>query len=115
MRSVLATELGEALYRKTQGIVEPVFGHIKFNRGFDRFQRRGRSAARSEWRLISGDPQPPKLHNHRRRRSGLNARQDPTSAGPSMPHTGIPSRPRPQPNPFPDSVPGPARRPTSEG
>jgi hypothetical protein len=28
--------------------VEPVFGQLKFNRRFDRFQRRGRSAARSE-------------------------------------------------------------------
>ena len=38
--------------------VEPVFGQIKSNRGADRFQRRGRSAVRSEWRLLDGDPQP---------------------------------------------------------
>lgn len=31
---------------------EPVFGNIKANRRFQRFARRGLSAARSEWRLI---------------------------------------------------------------
>jgi hypothetical protein len=52
MRRVLASELGGALYRKRQGLIEPVFGDIKFNRRTERFQRRGRSAARSEWRLV---------------------------------------------------------------
>ena len=50
MRRVVATEIGGALYRKRQGMIEPVFGQVKFNRKIDRFQRRGRSAARSEWR-----------------------------------------------------------------
>ena len=35
-----------------KAIIEPVFGQIKFNRGFARFRRRGLSAARSEWKLI---------------------------------------------------------------
>jgi len=34
-------------------MVEPVFAHTKFNRPCDRFLRRGRSACRSEWRLIN--------------------------------------------------------------
>jgi Transposase DDE domain len=34
-------------------MIEPVFGHTKFNRGCDRFLRRGRSAVGSEWRLIT--------------------------------------------------------------
>ena len=53
MRRVLGTQLGGDLYRKRKGMIEPVFGNTKFNRGIDRFQRRGRSAVRSEWRLIT--------------------------------------------------------------
>jgi transposase len=52
MRSVLATELGTELYRKRKQTIEPTFGHTKHNRGFARFHRRGRSAVRTEWRLI---------------------------------------------------------------
>ena len=48
MRLVLSTEPGQALYQRRMATVEPVFGQMKFNRGFDRFQRRGRSAVRSE-------------------------------------------------------------------
>jgi hypothetical protein len=45
-------------------MIEPVFGHTKFNRGIDRFQRRGRAAARSEWRLITTTHNLLKLHRH---------------------------------------------------
>jgi transposase len=62
MRSVLETELGQALYRKRQEIVEPVFAHTKFNRRFERFQRRGRAACHSEWRLIAATHNLMKLH-----------------------------------------------------
>jgi hypothetical protein len=34
-------------------MIEPVFGDTKFNRKIDRFQRRGRAACHSEWRLIT--------------------------------------------------------------
>jgi len=64
MRRVLATEHGGGLYRKRQTMIEPVFAHTKFNRGFDRFRRRGRSAARSEWRLIAATHNLQKLHRH---------------------------------------------------
>ena len=64
MRRVLETTLGNALYRKRQVTVEPVFAHIKFNRRIDRFQRRGRSACRSEWRLIAATHNLLKLHRH---------------------------------------------------
>ena len=53
MRSVLATEHGGALYRQRAQLIEPIFGHTKHNRGFTRFHRRGRSAARTEWRLMA--------------------------------------------------------------
>src|SRR3954447_17884428 len=63
-RRVLATDWGKQLYLKRQGSVEPVFGQIKSNRGADRFQRRGRSAVRSEWRLLPATHNLLKLHRH---------------------------------------------------
>ena len=61
---MLATDWGQQLYLKRQGSVEPVFGQIKSNRGTDRFQRRGRSAVRSEWRLLTATHNLLKLHRH---------------------------------------------------
>jgi transposase len=65
MRRVLETDLGGGLYRKRKAMIEPVFANTKFNRRIDRFQRRGRSAARSEWRLITATHNLLKLHKHR--------------------------------------------------
>ncbi|MCW3047888.1 MAG: transposase, partial [Solirubrobacterales bacterium] len=62
MRRVLATPTGAELYRKRKAMIEPVFGHTKFNRKIDRFQRRGRAACRSEWRLITATHNLLKLH-----------------------------------------------------
>jgi hypothetical protein len=67
MRRVLAPDTGAGLYRKRQQIIEPVFADTKFNRRIDRFQRRGRSAARSEWRLITASGNLIKLHRHQLR------------------------------------------------
>jgi hypothetical protein len=64
MRRVLATPAGTALYRKRTAMIEPVFGDTKFNRKIDRFQRRGRAACRSEWRLITATHNLLKLHKH---------------------------------------------------
>ncbi len=64
MRMVLSTECGQAAYRRRMATVEPVFGQIKFNRGFDRFQRRGLSAVTSEWRLAAATHNLLKLHKH---------------------------------------------------
>jgi Transposase DDE domain len=64
-RGVLSSEHGASLYRKLQGLVEPVFANTKFNRKIDRFHRRGRSAVRSEWRLITATHNLLRLHNHR--------------------------------------------------
>jgi hypothetical protein len=41
-----------------------VFGQVKFNRQLRRFQRRGRAACRSEWRLIAATHNLLKLHGH---------------------------------------------------
>jgi transposase len=64
MRTVLATDHGGGLYRKRKVMVEPVFAQTKHNRRIDSFQRRGRSAARSEWRLITATHNLMKLHKH---------------------------------------------------
>jgi hypothetical protein len=52
------------LYRKRQPMIEPVFGHTKFNRRIDRFHRRGRHAARTEWKLITATHNLLKLYRH---------------------------------------------------
>ena len=64
MRRVLASDRGGDLYAKRQGMIEPVFAHTKFNRRMDRSQRRGRSAAGSEWRLMTATHNLLKLHSH---------------------------------------------------
>lgn len=53
MRRVISSDHGRALYRKRKHMIEPIFGQTKHNRGITRFQRRGISACRSEWRLIT--------------------------------------------------------------
>jgi hypothetical protein len=55
---------GGELYSKRQCMVEPVFAQIKANRRIDRFKRRGRAAARSEWRLIAATHNLLTLHRH---------------------------------------------------
>ena len=64
VRRVLATDSGKELYLRRQGIVEPVFGQVKSNRGANRFLRRGRSAVRAEWRLLTATHNLLKLHRH---------------------------------------------------
>ena len=65
MRRVLATKRGDELYSRRLGMVEPVFGQIKANRRIGRFKRRGRAAARSEWRLIAATHNLLKLRRHK--------------------------------------------------
>ncbi|MBS1864029.1 MAG: transposase [Actinobacteria bacterium] len=64
MRRALRTPTGEALYRRRQWMVEPVFADIKFNRRAGRFRRRGLAAVRSEWRLLTATHNLLKLHRH---------------------------------------------------
>jgi hypothetical protein len=62
MRFVLSTDHGRALYKQRAQLIEPIFGNTKHNRGFTRFARRGRSAARTEWRLMASTHNLLKLH-----------------------------------------------------
>jgi transposase len=64
MRAVLESDYGGGLYRRRKAMVEPVFAQTKHNRRIDSFQRRGRSAVRSEWRLITATHNLLKLHKH---------------------------------------------------
>ncbi len=64
MRRVLATDHGKERYAKRQQSIEPVFGHTKHNRQFQRFNHRGRQAVRTEWRLILMSHNITKLHRH---------------------------------------------------
>jgi transposase len=49
----LRTKLGRAIYRRRKAIVEPVLGHIKAARGFDRFRLRGVQKVKGEWTLVT--------------------------------------------------------------
>jgi Transposase DDE domain/Transposase domain (DUF772) len=53
MRDKLTSDRGRKLYAQRKITIEPVFGQIKHNRHIDRFMRRGRAAAQSEWRLVT--------------------------------------------------------------
>jgi hypothetical protein len=64
MRYALASTLGQQLYRKRMQTIEPVFGHTRHNRGVTRFLRRGRTAVRTEWRLLMMTHNLTKLHSH---------------------------------------------------
>lgn len=64
MRDTLRTDRGRKLYAQRKITIEPVFGQIKHNRHIERFMRRGRSAAHSEWRLVAATHNLLKLHTH---------------------------------------------------
>lgn len=53
IEAVLSRPEGQALYRRRQQIVEPVFAHTKVIRRSDRFLRRGLPACQAEWKLIA--------------------------------------------------------------
>jgi transposase len=64
MRRKLSSERGRKLYAQRKITVEPVYGQIKYNRRIDRFMRRGRAAALSEWRLVAATHNLLKHHSH---------------------------------------------------
>jgi transposase len=63
MRTVLGSR-GKLLYRRRIQMIEPVFAHTKHNRTITRFHRRGRTAVRTEWRLLMATHNLTKLHRH---------------------------------------------------
>ena len=63
MEHRLRTSEGADTYAKRSGIVEPVFGQLKENRGYRRFMRRGLTAAASEWAIMTATHNLNKLYN----------------------------------------------------
>jgi hypothetical protein len=53
MAAKLASEQGQALYKRRQQTVEPVFGIIKAVLGFTRFSLRGQGKVAGEWDLVA--------------------------------------------------------------
>ena len=64
MRTVLASAHGKLMYRRRIQMIEPVFAHTKHNRTITRFHRKGRTAVRTEWRLLMATHNLTKLHRH---------------------------------------------------
>jgi transposase len=64
MRRVLGTDVGKEIYGKRQQSIEPVFGNTKHNRKIYRFNYRGRSLVRTEWRLTMLTHNLTKLYRH---------------------------------------------------
>jgi transposase len=52
VRARLQSAEGQAIYARRKAIIEPVFGHLKHNRGMRRLLLRGRSGASIEWTLV---------------------------------------------------------------
>lgn len=53
MQRKLRTKMGRKIYSRRKAIVEPVLGHIKAARGFDRFRLRGVWKVKGEWALVT--------------------------------------------------------------
>jgi len=53
MQRKLRTKAGRKIYSRRKAIVEPVLGHIKAARGFDRFRLRGLWKVQGEWTLVT--------------------------------------------------------------
>jgi transposase len=62
MRHALRTPEGRRLYKQRSWTIEPGFGNLKTNLGFNRFSRRGHPAAQAEWQLITAAANLLKLH-----------------------------------------------------
>ena len=52
-RELMSTETAKSIYKRRQGLVEPVFGLLKECHGARRFLLRGRENVLSEWRLLA--------------------------------------------------------------
>ena len=66
MARKLHTKLSRSMYAKRKGIVEPVFGQIKYARGFRQFLLRGLENVAQEWKLICATHNLLKLFRHTR-------------------------------------------------
>ena len=90
---VLATRSAKSSTANDRQSIEPVFGHTKHNRKIYRFNYRGRSLVRTEWRLTMLTHNLTKLHRHQIATAGAPKRA-PTRGQPRRERTPIrPDRP----------------------
>lgn len=80
MRTKLDSPFGRRIYAKRQGIVEPVFGHIKQTIGFAKFQLRGLEKVCGEFALVCITHNLRKIVNAVKYPPAVNARQAVTTA-----------------------------------
>jgi transposase len=66
MRTLLETEAGHAVYARRKATVEPVFGQVKWARGFKQLSFRGLIKNRWEWLLVAATHNLRKLWNAKR-------------------------------------------------
>lgn len=66
MRAVLETEAGHAVYARRKATVEPVFGQVKWARGFKQLSFRGLIKNRLEWLFVAATHNVRKLWNAKR-------------------------------------------------
>jgi transposase len=52
MKQRIDSPEGRLLYGRRVGIVEPVFGNLRYNKGLDRFTLRGRTKVDGQWKLF---------------------------------------------------------------
>jgi hypothetical protein len=53
MRKRIDSDVGRALYERRLGIVEPVFGNVRYNKRMARFTLRGRTKVDGQWKLFA--------------------------------------------------------------
>lgn len=53
MRQRIDSEDGRERYGQRLGVVEPVFGNIRHNKGLDRFTLRGQTKVDGQWKLFA--------------------------------------------------------------
>jgi transposase len=53
MRQRIDSDVGRALYGRRLGIVEPVFGNVRYNKRMERFTLRGRTKVDGQWKLFA--------------------------------------------------------------
>jgi hypothetical protein len=51
MRIKIDTPMGRRQYSKKLGIIEPVFGNIRVNKGMNKFTLRGQEKVNSQWQM----------------------------------------------------------------
>lgn len=71
VRQRFSTEEGEGKYKQRKMDVEPVFGQIKHNRGFNRFSLRGLSKNTTDWGLICVAHNLEKWETHTKKKANI--------------------------------------------